>query len=116
MKNIKPFQLFENAGSPTEVTFDGFDCVLEFENYSSNDRVAITLIEKGTGEPVATATVNIPDADVPAGHVLIKNYSENVPEEGDDMLTVLVNAGVISKPIRTVGNMRAPLCKLLKTS
>lgn len=116
MKNIKAFHLFESNGNQTEVTFDGFKCVLEFSKYRSNDRTSITLIEKSTGEPVATATVNLPEVNVPDGHVIIKNYAENVPEKGDDMLTVLGKAGVISKPVKMVGDINAPMCKLLKTS
>lgn len=104
----------ENTDAQTEVRFSDYDCILEFGKYN-NDRTAITLIEKSTGEPVAVATVNLPEVNVPEGHVVIKNYSENVPEEGDDMLTVLVNAGVISKPVKMVGNINAPMCKLLKT-
>ena len=106
----------EEAGAQTEVRFSTYDCVLEFGQYRSNDRTSIMLVEKSTGEPVATATVNLPDVDVPEGHVIIKNYSENVPQNGDDMLTVLVKAGVVSKPVAMVGNINAPMCKLLKTS
>jgi hypothetical protein len=59
--------------------------------------------------PLATASVN-PDGPLAENEVAIKNYAENA-----GILDVLVNAGVVSAPIRTVraGCMTVPVCTLL---
>lgn len=49
------------------------------EHYS-NGRAVIRLVgatEEDWGEPVLTASVNLPELDCPKGEVWIKNYSEN---------------------------------------
>lgn len=94
---------------PIVVKFKRWTCVLEFGQYN-NGRTAIELIDKKNGEPVMVATVNIPEAKIEADEIIIKDYSEN-----EGILEILVNAGVISKPSRTIssGYIEAPVCKLL---
>lgn len=54
---------------------------VEFDRYG-NGRVAIRLLNPDTDEPIATATVNVVEYDLPDGHVLLKGWSENegIPE------------------------------------
>jgi len=87
------------------------DVVLEYGEYG-NGRVAIQLASVD-GEPLCVATVNLPNADVPDGHVLIKNYSEN-----EGILDALVKAGVIGEPIAEIptGFVMVQVCPLLKYS
>lgn len=64
------------------------------------------------GEPMAVMTVNVPNYAAPAGHVVIKDYSEN-----EGMMYALVVAGVIAPPKETVqvGFAEGSVCKLLLT-
>lgn len=85
------------------------ECIIERGEYS-NGRPALVLVDAATYERQATATVNLPEVDCPAGHAFIKNYSEN-----EGMLEALVAAGVISEPIAWIegGYATFPLCKIL---
>lgn len=71
---------------------------------------ALEIIDKN-GEEYATATVCIPGTDVPEGHVLIKDWSEN-----EGVLQSLINAGIVGQPVRNVpsGFVTAQLVELLK--
>ena len=92
-----------------EITFKNWKCNLVFRQYS-NQRIAIELIEIGTNEPIAVATINLPCALLKDDEICIKDYSEN-----EGMLDVLIEAGVISKPIREIqsGFVTIPICELL---
>jgi hypothetical protein len=46
----------------------------------------------GTGEPIATLTSNVPDVDIPAAHIVVKDYSEN-----EGVYKTLLEAGVIEE-------------------
>ena len=96
------------------VKFKEWECILKFGEYS-NGRTAIQLVSNDEyNEPIATATVNLPDQAVMQStgnkNVFIKNYSEN-----EGMLNCLVDAGIVSTPIAIVtsGFVDVPLCKLL---
>lgn len=84
---------------------------LQFAQYS-NGRTAICLTDAVTGEPVMTATVNLPDEPLVEGEVIIKDWSEN-----EGIMTSLMNAGVISDPIGTTytGYVEASIHELLVT-
>lgn len=75
----------------------------------SNKRIAI-LLESLMGEPLFTATVNIPEAILGKDEVLIKNWSEN-----EGVLATLVNAGVVEGTGKKVptGFVKANVCRLL---
>jgi len=77
--------------------------------YYENSRRAMELITKD-GEVICVATINIPEVDVPDGHVLIKNWSEN-----EGVLESLLENGVIEDTgIRIpTGYVEAALCKVL---
>jgi len=112
MKRVLTFDSYalnEDASGIT-VKFKNWNCILDFGNYRVNDRTAIELVDKVTHEPVATATVNIPEEDIEDDEVIIKDYSEN-----EGMLDALMQAGVVSEPLRMVetGFVEVPVCKLL---
>ena len=89
------------------VKFKKWNCIVEVGKYRNNDRIALKLVEVGTGKPVATATVNIPEAELEPNEVIIKNYSEN-----EGMYQALFEAGIISKAKRHVqtGNVTCAVC------
>lgn len=89
------------------VKFKQWNCDVEFGNYS-NGRIAISLVDP---EPIAVATVNLPDVVLQHDEVIIKDYSENT-----GMLDALIESGYVSEPIRMVqtGYVSCPVCKLLK--
>jgi hypothetical protein len=65
------------------------ECYLEFASYP-NGKPAIRLIDSRDDEEYTIATVNVPFADLPPGHVAIKSYSEN-----EGVLEALIEAGVV---------------------
>jgi hypothetical protein len=92
-----------------EIIFRDWKCKLEFKQYS-NQRIAIELIEIGTNEPIAIATVNMPNVPLEDNQVCIKDYSEN-----EGILQVLIDAGIVSHPVGRVasGFVSIPICELL---
>lgn len=107
MKNIQLFEDFLNEEG--KIKFKQWTGVIEKGEYS-NGRTALELIDPKNGESILVATVNIPEEEIEKDEVIIKNYSEN-----EGILPVLVKAGVIGEPIRTVqaGFTKAYVCKLL---
>lgn len=99
----------ESAASDITVKFKEWTCKMNFAQYK-NDRTAIELVDSSNGEPIAMATVNIPEEDIEDDEVIIKNYSEN-----DGMLDALMDAGVVGEPLRMVksGFVEVPVVKLL---
>lgn len=95
----------------TTVTRNGTECDVYFSKYTNNNRVAIVLQEKETGEPYATASVNLPDTNLDVDQVAIKDYSEN-----EGMLNDLVAAGIVEDTGMTVpsGYVDIPIATLLK--
>lgn len=91
------------------VIFSDEECVVEIFAYR-NKRKAIQLTVKETGEPMATASVNIPEIEMSEDEVAIKDYAEN-----EGVLMALVAANVISAPVRflTNGIVRIPICKII---
>lgn len=78
----------------------------------SNGRKAVeyTTEEDGYPESACIATINLPDEDIEADEVIIKDYSEN-----EGIYEMMLKAGHIGPEIRTVysGFISAPVCKLL---
>lgn len=91
------------------IKFKEWPCIVVVERYD-NDRIALKLIHAEEGDPIATATINIPEYPVPEEHVLIKDWSENC-----GMVESLVAAGLIEDTgIKvTTGFVSASLVKLL---
>ncbi len=59
------------------VIFLDQECNVHIGKYQSNDRFSISLSIKETGEPMATATSNIPELFIARNHVAIKTYGGN---------------------------------------
>ena len=92
-----------------KVRFKIWECYVKFGRYHNN-RIAITLLEIDTHEPVATATVNLPAEDLPEGYVYVKDYAEN-----GGMYHALWNHKIIGgiEGIAFSGRVTIPMCKLL---
>lgn len=58
------------------VKFKEWNCFVKKGEYG-NGRTAIQLYDAETGEPIATATVNLPDEPIAKGYTFIKDWSEN---------------------------------------
>ena len=88
-----------------KVKFKSWDCFLELGYYGAGGRLAIQLLsseedaDKGVfyGEPIAVATVNLPEVTLKENELIIKNYSEN-----EGMLETLKNAGFITNVKREI--------------
>jgi hypothetical protein len=89
-----------------------YDVQVEFLKYS-NGRTAIELTDAETGEPVLTATVNIPGVDLTNREVIIKNYSEN-----EGVLGFLMDNNIVGPVKRevTTGFVSCPIVDLLELS
>lgn len=73
----------------------------------ANGRKAIRIVDAEDGAAVMTATVNMPDEDIQADEIIIKNYSEN-----EGCLPFMITNGVVSEVQRWVGHGMA-VVKLL---
>jgi hypothetical protein len=91
------------------VQFQEWACKLVEHKYQDNGRIALKLVDETTGEPIADATVNIPDAFLLEGEVCIPEYKYQ------GMVKALVEAGVVEETGNQVksGHITAPICKLL---
>ena len=93
-----------------QVHFLEWTCNVLLHQYP-NGRTAVQLYTE-TGEPVATASINMPGYPLKHGEVLIKDYAENT-----GILACLSSAGIIEPTGKTipVGHTQAHVCRLLKT-
>ena len=101
-----------------KVTFCGFKCDVFKDKYRNNGRTALLLIasdddsekEIFKGEDIATATCNLTDEDINPACVCIKDWSES-----EGMVDILMDAGVVSQPVKFVssGHVQVPVCFLL---
>lgn len=92
------------------VKFHDWDCVIVRGKYS-NGRPSIQLFDSTTNEPIATATVNLPEVPLKEDQVIIKDYSEN-----QGMYDCLRDAGIISPYFgkAQVGWEICPICYLIE--
>lgn len=82
--------------------YNNWDVRITLAKYADNGRIAICLVGADTehnrigddpvypGEPIATATVNVPDYAMPEGFVAIKDWAEN-----EGMLAFLEENGIV---------------------
>lgn len=93
----------------TRVKFKQWECYISIDHYFTGNE-AIQLYDVESGEPVLTASVNIPDHRLAAGTIAIKNYSEN-----EGIFDILVKAKIVSEPLYYVksGFVTIPICDLL---
>jgi hypothetical protein len=96
-------------GSSRNVIFRRWECRLEFRKYFDG-HTAIMLVDANNGGEVAMATVNVPEVQLKANQILIKDYSENA-----GMLDALSEAGIVKPTGEFVhfGFVAIPVCDLL---
>jgi len=88
-----------------KISFKSWNCFLSLGYYGAGNRLAIQLLsdeenaDKGVfyGEPIAVATVNIPEVPLKENELIIKDYSEN-----SGMLDALKKFGFISETKREI--------------
>ncbi len=89
--------------------FLGEDCKVVHGEYS-NGRIALRIVSL-LGEPLATATINMPEVGgMKPDYVIIKDYSENV-----GMLDWLLSHRIVTRPIAWVtgaDGRKHPVCAL----
>jgi hypothetical protein len=94
------------------VQFKEWKCKVEFAKYP-NGITAILLNDAEDGEPVATASANLPEWADQLGEdqTFLKTYSGN-----EGLLEVLVDAGIIELTYFDVNSngMNFPACEILK--
>ena len=96
-----------------KVKFKKWNCIVEKKQYI-NGRIALMLTDEETGEPVATASVNIEEYRMSdrskKDHTFIKDYSEN-----EGMLEALIKAGIVEHTGLQfpIGFVKASLVKVL---
>jgi len=90
------------------IKFKKWSCSLKWGKYS-NGRPALLLVDAVNGEPIAKATVNLPDEPLLPGEVFVKNWHEN-----EGMLKCLEQYKIVD-PIGMVdtGRTKAFKCRLL---
>lgn len=91
------------------VKFKQWHCAVIRAEYG-NGVPALLLVDAISGEPIAKATVNIPDMKPEKDHVFIKDWSEN-----QGMMKALINYKVIhDKPVKAFPFNRVQVyeCKL----
>lgn len=111
------------------VEFHGYKLTVNLLNYGNNGRPALLLeslspdsppldddpeCDEGCNDPFEiAASVNLVHEPMGADEIAIKDYSENT-----GVLRVLVDAGVVSEPVRWArsGFVEIPICKLLVTA
>lgn len=93
-----------------QVIFRGWRCRVERRNYGHTGRIALALYDARDGEPVAIATIHMPDLALALDEVVIKDYSEN-----EGMLDTLTAADIVSQPLREVqsGYVTLYVCRCL---
>ena len=91
------------------IKFKHYTGHLRFGFYGNN-RTAIELIDSEEGDVIAVCSINLVDEDLQDDEIAIKDYAEN-----KGMLKALIDASVVSEPIRFVkmGYVEIPICKLL---
>jgi len=91
------------------VNFKSWVCLAYLGRYG-NGRLAITLQDRINSEPIAVATVNLPNDAQDDDEVFIKAWSEN-----SGMVEALLEAGIIEPPYDRIptGFVHAEVCKLM---
>lgn len=92
--------------------YGSYQCKPVLLKYADNDRPALRLVDAEDNSPIAQASVNFPEVNIPDGYIAIKNWSEN-----EGVLESLMEAGIVSEPFsyHSYGSICSPICKLLIT-
>lgn len=87
-----------------------YEVVLIKNRYAMGGRVRLDF-QTPQGEPIATATVNLPELALEPGEVFIKTWSEN-----ENMLPFLIANGIVEptgKRVNPTPYVTAEICRLL---
>lgn len=86
----------------------GSACTLQWARYG-NGRVALRLVDAETGEPMAVASVNVPEVALEDDEMALKDYAEN-----EGLFDDLVHAGIVEPTGRFVpaGYVTIPIVKI----
>jgi hypothetical protein len=113
-RTMKMFEAYNDTDDDGEKKLKGVKAMFAGDaydvyifKYADNDRVALELMLPN-GDLGPRATYNIPEEDLADDEVIINDLDAN-----EGVLQSLIDAKVISKPVRHIG--RFPVCKLLKT-
>lgn len=92
-----------------KIKFKDWTCTINQAKYNNN-RTALMLVDAEDGMPIATASVNIPEATIADDEIIIKSWSENL-----GMVESLTEADVIGPAIGNIatGHVVATVHKLL---
>ncbi|MFB2895187.1 hypothetical protein ACE1CI_19945 [Aerosakkonemataceae cyanobacterium BLCC-F50] len=90
------------------LNFIGYKCQVKVSHYAHGLTPCLSLVD-AEGMPVATATVNVPNLQLPPDYVVIKNYSEN-----EGILEALIAAEIVKPTGKTVpvGHCVGQICQL----
>lgn len=88
--------------------WNGWNCALLERRYG-NDRLALMIVDEDDGSSIGVATVNLPEADLAPGEILIKTWSENA-----GLLEAMISAGIIEDTGKRVptGFVEAAVCRM----
>lgn len=90
------------------LNFIGYECQVKVSRYAHGLTPCLSLVD-AEGMPIATATINVPNLQLPADYVVIKNYSEN-----EGILEALIAAEIVHPTGQTVpiGHCIGYICQL----
>ncbi|HEY9852088.1 MAG TPA: hypothetical protein V6D28_21620 [Leptolyngbyaceae cyanobacterium] len=90
------------------VNFIGYECSVKVSRYDCGISPCLRLVNT-EGMPIATATVNVSELQLPPNFVIIKNYAEN-----EGILPALVAAQIVHPTGQTVpvGHCIGYICQL----
>ena len=90
------------------VNFIGYKCSVKVSRYDRGISPCLRLVDT-QGMPVATATVNLPELQLPPDFVVIKNYAEN-----EGILPALIAAQIVQPTgqIVPIGSCNGTICQL----
>jgi Domain of unknown function (DUF4313) len=99
----------QRAPEGPQVVFKDWVCSVQKHQYD-NGRLALQLVDAVDGDPIARATVNLPNEQIAEGEIFVKNHSEN-----EGMLQALQQAGIVEPTGRMVvsGFVKVPVAKVL---
>jgi hypothetical protein len=85
-----------------------FRILVQRDRYSFGGNLAVLLFEEETGEPFATASVNVEGIELADDEFVFKTYSEN-----EGLLEAMLEAGIVAMTGRSADV--GPICRLLRS-
>lgn len=100
MENLSPTFLFTQCCTTYRLS-------VQRDRYDHGGSLAVLLFEEETGEPFATASVNVEGVELADDELVFKTYSEN-----EGLLEAMLDAGIVAMTGRSADV--GPICRLLK--